>query len=90
LSREHESIDLVFSDTALPGTLQGTDVARLALKLRPPLKVLLSTGYSERLLHASEFPAGARFLPKPYRLSDLAAAVRAALDANGEPSPGAA
>jgi PAS domain S-box-containing protein len=82
LSRDHRSIDLVFCDIAMLGKLQGIELARLALGLQPPIKVLLTSGYGERVRQSSAFPAGARFLAKPYNVRDLATAVRTTLDRN--------
>ena len=39
-------IDLLFSDIVMPGALNGVQLAREALSLRPGLKVLLTSGYN--------------------------------------------
>jgi hypothetical protein len=48
--------------------------------MRPNIKALLTSGYSEQFVKAANVPADVRLLGKPYRLEGLATAVRAALD----------
>jgi PAS domain S-box-containing protein len=66
LERE-ASVDLLFTDIVMPGGISGTELARRALRLRPDLKVLLSSGYTREANRSrpawSEFP----FIAKPYR-----------------------
>jgi hypothetical protein len=51
------------------------------LKHRPSLKVLFTSGYTEdAILHHGRLEAGVLLLPKPYRKSDLAHMIRAAID----------
>ncbi len=44
--RSDSGIDLLFSDIGLPG-MTGPELVREALKLRPELKILLTTGYAQ-------------------------------------------
>ena len=46
--RQALAIDLLFSDISLPGGISGTALAREARKLRPELKVLLTSGLADR------------------------------------------
>ena len=39
-----EPVDLVFTDLVMPGGISGRDVAALARKLRPGIKILLDVG----------------------------------------------
>ena len=74
--------DLVLTDMVMPGSLTGRDVAEHALKARPGVKVLFTSGYSDAsVMRTGLVQAGARFLAKPYRGGQLAATVRALLDA---------
>jgi len=61
------SVDLLFTDIVMPAGMSGTELARRASRLRPDLKVLLSSGYAREanLSHSAriEFP----FISKPYR-----------------------
>lgn len=77
-------IDLLFSDVVMPEGMTGFVLAEEALRLRPELKVLITSGFPGDSLHRP--PAGAApwaFLSKPYRKRDLARAVRDALDGKG-------
>jgi CheY-like chemotaxis protein len=76
----HPDIDLLFTDVVMPGTLNGADLAKLALQQRPDLRILFTSGYTTRLVE-KEWPTGRiELLRKPYRSIDLAARVRAVLD----------
>ncbi len=75
-------IDLVLTDMVMPGSLTGKDVAEHALKVRPAVKVLFTSGYADAsVMRNGLVQAGARFLSKPYRGGQLAATVRSLLDA---------
>ncbi|MCC6788632.1 MAG: response regulator [Hyphomonadaceae bacterium] len=74
--------DLVLTDMVMPGALTGRDVAEHALKARPGVKVLFTSGYADAsVMRNGVVQAGAKFLAKPYRGGQLAATVRALLDA---------
>ena len=75
--REGGPIDLLFTDMIMPNGMSGLELIRAARELRPDLKVLLTSGYSEQFVR----PSGVRLLGKPYRRDKLATAIRAALDA---------
>ncbi|MBL8546474.1 MAG: response regulator [Hyphomonadaceae bacterium] len=76
------SIDLILTDMVMPGNLTGKDVAEHALKMRPDVKVLFTSGYADAsVMRNGLVQAGARFLSKPYRGGQLAATVRSLLDA---------
>lgn len=73
-------IDLLFSDIILPGGKNGLALVETARLLRPDLKVLMTTGYTEeyeRLAHA----APGLVLRKPYKRQELAETLRRVLDA---------
>ena len=73
-------VDLVFTDLVMPGGLSGRDVARRARELRPGVKVLLTSGYAEELVHADALQREQlKVLRKPYAQADLAAALREVL-----------
>jgi PAS domain S-box-containing protein len=80
LIEENENIDLVFTDVVLPKGLSGVEVARRAQDRRPQLKVMLTSGYSEDVFNAHGRPEGdVHLLRKPYRIQDLAQAVRSTI-----------
>jgi signal transduction histidine kinase/CheY-like chemotaxis protein len=75
-----ERIDLLFTDVIIPGGMNGRQLATEALKRRPGLKVLYTSGYTENaIVHHGRLDAGVLLLPKPYLSSDLARMIRTAL-----------
>jgi CheY-like chemotaxis protein len=75
-----ERIDLLFTDVIMPGGMNGRQLATEALKRRPALKVLYTSGYTENaIVHHGRLDAGVLLLPKPYLSSDLARRIRTAL-----------
>jgi two-component system NtrC family sensor kinase len=57
-------IDVLFSDIVMPGGMNGIQLMRQARRLRPDLKVLMTSGYSETVRR--ELPEGVPLLMKPY------------------------
>ncbi len=78
--QQTKGIDLLFSDIVMTGRMTGRDLAREARKLRPNLKILLTTGYAEKAAAGSgdDWP----ILRKPYRRQELALRLRSVLDAD--------
>ena len=77
---QRSDIELLFTDVVMPGGMNGRALADAALKLRPGLRVLYTSGYTENaIVHHGRLDAGALLLGKPYRRSELDRAVRAAL-----------
>ncbi len=75
-----ERIDLLFTDVIIPGGMNGRQLATEAVKRRPGLKVLYTSGYTENaIVHHGRLDAGVLLLPKPYLSSDLARMIRTAL-----------
>jgi DNA-binding NtrC family response regulator len=66
----HPEIRLLFSDVRMPG-MNGAELAREALRIRPELKVVLTSGWVDSV----DMP-DLRFVPKPYRVDDVEAIVR--------------
>jgi PAS domain S-box-containing protein len=78
--RGGEAVDLVFTDLIMPGGLSGRDVANRARELNPGIKVLLTSGYAEELVHGDELNREQlKLLRKPYQQAELAAAIREVL-----------
>jgi CheY-like chemotaxis protein len=74
LLRDPARIDILFSDVVMPGGMNGAQLANEARKLRPGLKVLLTSGYTVTATGgARELPQGVPLLRKPYLREDLAA-----------------
>ena len=76
LEEEAGRFDLVFSDIAMPGGMNGIQLAAAIRDRRPTLPVLLTTGYSSPAEYTSE-PFSV--LQKPYGVKELSDALRAAL-----------
>ncbi|MEI9994833.1 MAG: CHASE3 domain-containing protein [Rhizomicrobium sp.] len=79
-------IDLLFTDVVMPGSMNTRDFARRAQELRPGLKVLYTSGYTQNaIVHNGRLDDDAFLLSKPYRKDDLARKLRSLLD--GTPPP---
>ena len=78
--RRGDPIDLVFTDLIMPGGLSGREVATRARELKPGIKVLLTSGYAEELVHGDDLQREQlTVLRKPYHQADLVAALREVL-----------
>ena len=75
------TVDLLFTDVIMAGGMNGRQLADEALKRRPSLKVLFTSGYTESaIVHHGRLDPGILLLAKPYRKSDLARMIRAAIN----------
>ena len=80
-------IDLLFTDMVMPGGPDGRQLAAAARVLRPGLKVLFTSGFTDAVAaDDSENDLGQVLLTKPYQKTMLAHRVRAALDGPATPS----
>ena len=85
------SFDLLFTDVIMPGLMNGRQLAEEAVKRRPRLRVLFTSGYTEdAIIHHGRLDPGVLLLTKPYRKGDLARMVRVALDGTRDERPDAA
>ncbi|MFZ0729767.1 MAG: CHASE3 domain-containing protein [Methylovirgula sp.] len=74
-------IRLLFTDVVMPD-VNGKKLADEALRRRPDLKVLFTTGYTRNaVVHGGVLDPGVNFLSKPFGLEQLASKVRTILDA---------
>jgi len=68
-----ENIDVLFTDIVMPGAMNGLELYRHARKIRPELKVIFATGYSDAVVtEEAAGDMGGPMLRKPYNLSNLA------------------
>ena len=75
-----DSIDLVLMDVVMP-RMGGKDVMEEMQKVRPDIKILFTSGYSEKGIHTNFIlEAGLEFIPKPYSTDALRSRVRSILD----------
>ncbi len=74
LLQSRDDIDVVFTDIAMPGTLNGFDLARLVRTAYPHISILVCSGALPPGF-SGEAPE-ARFVRKPYRVSEIAPIIR--------------
>ena len=80
--------DLLFTDVIMPGSMDGSHLAKEMTRRSPDIKVLFTSGYTESaMIYHGRLDAGVLLLQKPHRKEDLARALRKALDAEPEPQP---
>ncbi len=82
LARDHiGSINLVLTDVIMPG-MNGRELVEAILKLRPGMRVVYASGYTDDVALLSQLRSQALFfLQKPFNSEALSRIVRAALDA---------
>jgi PAS domain S-box-containing protein len=79
--KEPGQVDLLFTDLIMPNGMDGEELLRRAREMRPGLKALFTSGYSEHFLQSrGSADAGIPLIGKPYRTPKLAEAVRGVLD----------
>jgi PAS domain S-box-containing protein len=79
--KTEKDIDLLFTDVIMPGGLNGRQLADRASALRPGLKILYTSGYTDdAIVHHGQLDLGINLLNKPYRKRDLALKLRSVLD----------
>jgi len=87
LSNEHaKEIHLLLTDVVMPGA-GGKEVADRLGSLRPGIKVLFMSGYTdEAIVHHGVLDSNVKFIQKPFSPVALAKKVREVLDSNGKVS----
>ncbi len=84
--KQDSSVDLLFTDVIMPQGMDGYRLAMAAREHRPDLKVLLTSGFTrkrEEFVNGDKVVAGdlaKSLLQKPYGPTELAVAVRKALE----------
>ena len=63
-------IKLMFIDVRMPG-MSGSELAEVVRRRRPDIKLILTSGY----VAADAVPRGLAFIPKPWRVDQIARAV---------------
>ncbi len=73
---ENTGIDLLLIDVVLKGTVNGVELARQSLSLRPDLKILYMSGYSEDVLvNGGKIGTDVNLLEKPFNKVQLGEAI---------------
>ena len=73
-------VKLLFTDVVMPD-VNGKKLADEAVRRRPGLKVIFTTGYTANaVVHGGVLDQGVHFISKPFTLERLAAKVRSVLD----------
>jgi signal transduction histidine kinase/CheY-like chemotaxis protein len=80
LLQSEEPIALVFSDIIMPGGMTGYEVAEWVRSMKPKIKVLLTSGYSDMPVAVGETVRAIKVLGKPYTREQLACALREEID----------
>src|SRR3954469_2517709 len=70
LLQAHPEIEVLFADVHMPG-MSGTELAEAAQRLRPDLRIVLTSGY----VGPKDVPAHIPFVPKPWRVVAFAEVV---------------
>jgi PAS domain S-box-containing protein len=85
MARSAAAVDLLLTDVVMPG-MSGRDLADRLRELRPGLRVLFMSGYSDEIVgRHGTLEAGERLLQKPFSIAQLLESVRGALDRDTRP-----
>ncbi len=77
---ERPQADLLLTDVVLPNGMSGRALAEEVQRRLPGTAILYMSGYTENsIVHHGRLEDGVQLLQKPFRMSDLARAVRRAL-----------
>jgi PAS domain S-box-containing protein len=80
LITEIPTIDVLVTDIIMPGKHNGVELAHRVQQLRPSIKVVYTSGFPADALAEKNFAVeGHTLLNKPYRLSELSAAINNAM-----------
>ena len=79
LLRQETRIDILFSDVVMPGGMNGVQLAVEARRIRPGIRILLTSGYAGAALDAHAVPQELPLLGKPYGRDELANKLRVIL-----------
>jgi two-component system, cell cycle sensor histidine kinase and response regulator CckA len=72
-------IHLTLSDVVMPG-MTGRELAERVVEIRPGMKVLLMSGYTDEITKAGFLENGLHFIEKPFTSNSLAMKIREVLD----------
>ena len=79
--QDNQPFDLLFTDVILPGGMNGVEISEKAKTVRPEIKILFTSGFTEdAIAYGSKLDSDETLLKKPYHRADLLQKVRAILD----------
>jgi signal transduction histidine kinase/CheY-like chemotaxis protein len=82
------SVDLLLTDVVLPGKVRGRELAERIKAVRPEVKVLFMSGYTENsIVHQGRLDDGVQMIGKPFHREELARKVAAVLGLSTEITP---
>lgn len=70
IAQQQPSLDLLVTDLAMRG-MNGLEVARKLLELRPELKIIITSSYRPEQFGAEELPFAAEFIEKPWTPGEM-------------------
>jgi two-component system cell cycle sensor histidine kinase/response regulator CckA len=86
ICRTHTAlIDILMTDIIMPG-LQGLELVKAALDIRPQMRVIYVSGYTDRGMELATSGSKAVLLHKPYSLTDLDEQIRFAVSSSPLPA----
>jgi PAS domain S-box-containing protein len=81
LLESHPDIRFLFSDVGLPGEYNGRELAEEAVRRRPYLKVLFTTGYGlDGIIHEGRLDPGVQLITKPFTFDEFSEKIRKVFD----------
>jgi CheY-like chemotaxis protein len=80
--QHQDQIHLLITDVVMPH-MSGRDLAQRLAEIRPAMKVLFMSGYTNHAVVHRDLTPGSAFLQKPFTPDILARKVRSVLDAAG-------
>ena len=84
MCKKHDGpIHLTLSDVVMP-SMTGGQLAEQVTQLRPGMKVLLMSGYTDEITKAGFLQPGLHFIEKPFTSNSLALKIREMLDQPGD------
>jgi CheY-like chemotaxis protein len=80
---QQSEIDMMMTDIVMPGGMNGVELAKRALCLRPKLKIIYSSGFPSEALAERSMPlVDGPLLRKPYQRTEFAAIVRKVMESD--------